>query len=100
MCQVAHHPITKGIENLFSRTTLDRALQYKSAFIDISGEREDTIRGEKQTIPEIWTVNNDEKTCLCNWLCQNGTADDFQHFRPVLEMLCEIIEDAPEESVE
>ena len=96
---IEDHPIQKGIENLFSQATLERARAYKRAFIDTAGPQEIETRGVKHTTCEIWTVNNNEKTCLCNWLCQNGTADDFQHFLPVLEMLRKIIEDEPEELV-
>ena len=43
------------------------------------------------TVPETWTVNKDEKTNLCRWLCDNGTADDFEHFKPTLRVLKDIL---------
>ena len=87
------HPIQKGVENLFSKATLKRASDYKDAFIDIDPSREKRKRGLPVRVPETWTVNEDEKANLCCWLCENGTEDDFQHFRTVLDMLRNILEE-------
>ncbi|MDE2716814.1 MAG: AAA family ATPase [Chloroflexota bacterium] len=92
MPRCSDHPISKGIEHLFDRKTLDKAREHKDAFIDIDGAREKKVRGEIQKVPEEWTVNPDEKTNLCNWLCENGTAEDFQHFEPIFAMLEEVLE--------
>ena len=94
------HPLQKGVENLFSKKTLEKAIEYKTAFIDITDTHQKRKRGETVSVPETWTVNENEKTNLCNWLCQNGTAEDFEHFRPVLEMLREILEETHEEPAE
>ena len=85
------HPLEKGIENLFDKATLEKSRDRKPAFIDIEYERKIEERGETRTIPERWAVNEDEKTNLCNWLCENGTADDFQHFGVIFDMLEEIL---------
>ncbi len=85
------HPLVKGIENLFDKATLERAREWKPAFIDIEGEHTKEERGEVTVVPETWTVNEDEKMNLCNWLCENGTADDFQHFGVIFDMLEEIL---------
>ena len=85
-------PIKKGIENLFSKETLERACEDKPAFIDIDPEREKRHRGEMTTVAEEWTVNGDEKTNLCDWLCENGTKEDFQHFPKIFDLLQEILE--------
>ena len=89
------HPIEKGIENLFSKATLEKACQHKSAFIDIAPEHKRRRRGEMITVAEEWTVNEDEKTNLCNWLCENGKKEDFQHFSKVFDLLREILEPDP-----
>ena len=81
------NPIKKGIENLFEKSVLEKALECKPAFIDITAEHARTERGETKIIPEKWAVNDDEKSNLCNWLCENGTQEDFQHFRQVFEIL-------------
>ena len=89
--QQPSHPLAKGIENLFDKAALEKAREHKMAFIDIEFERKKEERGETINIPEEWTVNKDEKANLCNWLCANGTADDFQHFRVIFDMLEEIL---------
>ena len=87
----SEHPIKKGIENLFSKTTLEKALDYKPEFIDIAEAHQEKVRGKVQTIPEKWVVNEDEKTNLCNWLCENGIAEDFQHFQVIFDLLGEVL---------
>ena len=87
---IKYHPIQRGIENLFSRETLKRAMTHKSAFIDIVEEHEYTERGQRKTVPEQWTINKDDKSDLCNWLCKKGTLEDFQHFQTILDELRKI----------
>ena len=90
------HPIRSGIENLFSKQTLEKARLHSSAFIDIEHEHQRTLRGVQAVIPEKWTVNDDEKTNLCDWLCENGTAGDFAHFQAVFDLLEEVIDATPQ----
>ena len=87
------YPIQKGIENLFPKTTLEKAIEHKPAFIDIVGAHTKTERGVSKDAPEEWTVNEYEKTNLCDWLCENGTAEDFEHFQEVFNMLEAILAD-------
>ena len=89
------NPVQTGIENLFGEQTLERARRDKPAFIDVEHEHTRLERGEEITIPETWTVNLDEKTNLCNWLCENGTPDDFRDFRVVFDLVEEAIGAAP-----
>ena len=96
----SNNPIQKGIENLFSKETLEQARQYKSAFIDVDHERTKTVRGEPQLIPEKWTINEDEKTNLCNWLCENGTKEDFQGFQVIFDLLEDVLDLLSESSGE
>ncbi|MBD2568002.1 AAA family ATPase [Anabaena lutea] len=86
------NPIKKGIENLFKRESLEKALKEKPAFIDITEEYQKTERGEKVTVPEKWEVNKDEKKNLCNWLCEYGTREDFENFIDVFELIEKILE--------
>ena len=86
------HPLDKGIENLFSRSTLQRARDSKEEFIDVTTEHSATIRGECRTIPEKWAISTDEKTNLCDWLCENGTVEDFQNFQCVFDLLEELLD--------
>ena len=87
----SEHPIEKGIENLFRKATLGKALHYKPEFIDISEAHQEKVRGKVQAIPEKWVVNEDEKTNLCDWLCENGNAEDFQHFQAIFDLLEEAL---------
>ena len=87
---IEDNPLKKGIENLFSRDTIRKAKAEKSAFIDIDPARTVLRRGETVDIPETWTVNKDEKTNLCNWICKHGTAEDFEGFRRIFCLLQEI----------
>ena len=87
----SNNPIQKGIENLFSKETLEQARQHKPAFIDVDHERTRIVRGEPQKVPEKWTVNSDEKTNLCDWLCENGTKEDFQGFQVIFDLLEDLL---------
>ena len=86
-----NHPIKTGIENLFSQATLSKAIEHKIGLIDIKSKHKGIVRGELKEIPEQWTVNKDEKTNLCNWLCENGKRDDFQHFQVIFDLLGSIL---------
>jgi hypothetical protein len=66
---------------------IDRAIEEKPAFIDIFSEQKRTKRGIEETIPEKWEVNNDEKSNLCGWICENGSTEDFANFAPVLQWI-------------
>ncbi|MEH2444284.1 MAG: AAA family ATPase [Nostoc sp.] len=85
------NPIKKGIENLFDVTTLKKALAVKPAFIDITSEYTKTERGTTVTVPQKWEVNKDEKKNLCNWLCANGTREDFSNFIDIFKIIEEIL---------
>ena len=87
-----NHPIEKGIENLFRKDTLERARRHKSELINITSAHTHTIRGTCVNIPEKWSIDEDEKTNLCNWVCENGSRDDFQHFTMVFDLFDEILE--------
>ena len=86
------NPIGKGIENLFTKSTLERALQHKPAFIDIDPGRTKMVRGEPLIVPEKWTINENEKINLCDWLCENATEEVFKGFSVVLDLLEESLE--------
>ena len=92
------HPITKGIENLFSRATLEKALSYDKSFINVEPGGQGILDGEEVCVQEKWTVNEKQKVTLCDWLCENGTADDFQHFQLIIDLITEAL--AGQEAVE
>jgi hypothetical protein len=78
-------PIKKGVENLFSLKTIEKARTHKKAMISLSTEedRDNTIT--------TYRVHKDEKRNLCDWLCTNGELDDFERFAVIFDMLDEII---------
>ena len=86
------HPIEKGIENLFGKVALEKARQHRSAFIDCDPGRTKTVRGELVDVPDVWTIDENEKTNLCNWLCENGTKEDFQGFQAIFELLEDLVD--------
>ena len=79
------------MENLFSWETLEKAKAEKSAYIDVTPETKIERRGQEIVVPLRWEVNESEKTHLCNWLCENGDAEDFANFAIVLDMLEELL---------
>lgn len=85
------HKISSGIENLFPDNTIQRAIKYKSAFVDISGEHTITDRGVKKTVPEEWKINKDEKRNLCDWICENSEKNDFNKFSIIFDILEHIL---------
>ena len=87
---VEGHPVCTGIENLFSRSTLEKAVVSNPAFVDVVAQHEVRERGHRKTIPEQWKINDDEKRNLCDWICEHGTAEDFRLFGGILDNLREI----------
>ena len=86
------NPIKKGIENLFSKSTLKMARQQNSAFFITEEEHGGTDEnGNPITIPEKWEVNDSEKTNLCDWLCENGVEEDFKHFQLIFDLIEEAL---------
>lgn len=85
------HPISKGVENLFDHATLEKAQHHRAEFIDVDPSRTKIVRGKEVLIPESWSVNDDEKRSLCDWLCDQGTHEDFRHFEAVFETLGQVV---------
>ena len=90
------NPIQKGIENLFSKATLEKATEDNPQFINIDPERMGRNRGKDEIYPEEWTIDKNEKNNLCDWLCKNGTAEDFEKFPAIFEILNAILGDGEE----
>jgi len=85
------HRIQVGIENLFPDQTIEKAMSYKAAFVDVTSEHTSTDRGIQKFVPESWKINRDEKRNLCDWLCENGNEDDFRNFLEVFDILEEFM---------
>ena len=90
------NPIEKGIENLFNKSTLEMARQHRPAFFITEEEHGGTDEnGQPITIPEKWAVTDSEKANLCDWLCENGTPEDFQHFNLIFDLVEEALDFTP-----
>ena len=85
------NPMKTGIENLFGKTTLERAMLDDDTLINVEYQHEAKVGGHKETVPERWTVNDSQKNRLCDWLCEFGDADDFQAFKGVFSILAEVL---------
>ena len=90
MPMIEENPIKRGIENLFFKKTLERAIKFKPAFIDIESKHQIVERGKTKEIPEEWSINKDEKANLCEWICDNATNDDFKYFESIIDDVIKI----------
>lgn len=85
------NPITIGIENLFSPTTITRIEAERPQYIDVIEASTTRIRGKETNILASKSVNKDEKGNMCNWLCEHGTADDFASLEVAFDIIEKII---------
>lgn len=93
MPTIAENPIGSGIENLFPGNTIQRIENICPQFIDAHEQSTMRVRGETITSPTIKSVNKDEKGNMCDWLCENGTVDDFANFELAFSIIDSIIND-------
>jgi energy-coupling factor transporter ATP-binding protein EcfA2 len=91
---VKNQHIKKGIENLFPNSLIEKAIQHKKAFIDI--DRGTKIMRGEETEYTNYQVNKDEKKNLCDWICENATAEDFCQFEAIFKIIENIF---PNESI-
>ena len=86
-------PVKKGIENLFGKPILEQARQFNSAFFTTEDEHNGTDEdGQPITIPEEWTVVDKNKSCLCKWICDNGTREDFENLQSIFNIIEEALD--------
>jgi len=83
----AGNPVSKGIENLFSGTTIQRISNQSPRFIDVTSATSKLVRGEQVAIPEKLEINQDEKRNLCDWMCEHGTREDFEDFETIFQIV-------------
>lgn len=87
--KINYHPIKKGIENLFSNGIIERAIQEKKGIVDYQ-KTIGTRRGVEY-IEEFKLIDKQEKRNLCDWICENGSKEDFKHFEILFQIIEEII---------
>ncbi|MBD2457713.1 AAA family ATPase [Nostoc sp. FACHB-87] len=86
------NPIPKGIENLFPTSTINNLRKLNPQFFDITPEITKTVRGVSEKQAEICEINKSEKRNMCDWLCINGTVEDFVNFKFVFTLIEDIAE--------
>lgn len=79
--------ITIGIENLIPAELIAQLENSHPQFIDSTDSTTTRVRGHEVISPAKKSINKDEKKNLCNWLCSNGTADDFCNFSSVFDII-------------
>jgi hypothetical protein len=89
--QIAENPISIGIENLFSKDTIEKIEKVNPQYIDIVEELNSRIRGVETIVPASKSVNKNEKGNMCNWLCENGVLEDFMGFANVFQLIEKIV---------
>jgi len=87
---VSDSPISKGIENLIPAKRIKELRESHPQFFDITPEVQKTVRGVPEIQPEICEINKSEKRNLCEWLCTNGTIEDFVQFKVVFDLIEDI----------
>lgn len=79
--------ITIGIENLIRSELIAQLEISHPQFIDSTDSTTTRIRGDVVISPAKKSINKDEKKNLCDWLCSNGTVDDFCNFSSVFDII-------------
>jgi AAA domain, putative AbiEii toxin, Type IV TA system len=90
MKKIVNNPISKGIENLIPEITINRLRESHRHFFDVT-KTVKTERGGNEIQFETVEINQSEKRHLCDWLCENGTSEDFAQFESVFTIIEEII---------
>lgn len=88
---IAANPIAIGIENLFPEQLIDKLVATHEQFIDTIAPVQKRVRGQLLNMPAQMMVNKDEKGNMCNWLCANGTLDDFQNFAHIFDLIEQVL---------
>jgi len=87
---VPDSPISKGIENLIPAKRIKELRESHPQFFNITPQVQKTVRGVPEIQPEICEINKSEKGNLCEWLCTNGTIEDFVQFKVVFDLIEDI----------
>ena len=86
------HPIAKGIENLFSRRTLEWVHDQDPELFEITPQHPKMVGSQERVISERWALrSNTEKQDLCKIVCASGDQKDFGAFEDVLQTIEEAV---------
>jgi hypothetical protein len=86
---IPEHLIQKGIENLLPNAIVQRAEAHKIGFIDVTHTTK-RVRGAS-SVTVNYEINREEKTNFCDWICKNGTANDFARFEYIFQMISQLL---------
>ena len=79
--QLTQNPLQKGIENLFKQDFIEKV--------------EKNFSSDFSYLMKGWVKKNfkidSNKQDICDWICQNGTKEDFKNFEKIFEIIEKII---------
>ncbi|MFA5792137.1 MAG: AAA family ATPase [Candidatus Paceibacterota bacterium] len=75
-------PIQKGIENLFTKTFIEKVKKVKPDCFEFH-----TIGTEIKN----FQIVNRRKQEVCTWICENGTKNDFENFSEIIKIIENIL---------
>ncbi|MCY3948510.1 MAG: AAA family ATPase [Acidimicrobiaceae bacterium] len=81
------HPVQDGIENRFTKETLQKVVDEHTEWINRRAGGVDIENGVEVERPQQWTIANDHKSDVCHWLCEHADASDFEHFGEILDAI-------------
>ena len=76
-----NNPIKKGVENLFPQETIEKIIRRANEMIYY------TATNKEGTENKTYVIRDGCKMQVCDWLCENGTKEDFKNFESVIEIL-------------
>jgi hypothetical protein len=81
--------ITKGVENLFPKEIVVKAISVKKAFIDLKNTT--GIERGVDYSESVVEVNKYEKKNFCIWICENGSKNDFKNFDRIFNIILDLL---------
>lgn len=89
---IVESSISIGIENLIPSELIAQLEGSHPQFIDSTDSTTTRVRGREVISPAKKSINKDEKKNLCDWLCSNGTVDNFRNFSSIFDIIeCELL---------
>lgn len=82
MNQFENNPLKKGIENLFDEDFIENKVkpQFENDFTCL-------VKGSQKLNLKIAS----NKQAICDWICQNGTKENFKNFETIFKIIEDII---------
>jgi hypothetical protein len=80
--ELENNIIEKGIENLFEQEFINKAEENNLECFEYH------VVGTKKT---NFKILDGKKQAICDWICENGTKDDFKNFEKIFEIIEQII---------